>query len=1849
MIQFTQFKKRNVLLYFFLMLSSLVIGQPTAQFTHNLGSQNGCVPTTVGFTNASSSDVTSFDWSVDNVSFSSQENPIRTFTVGGTYNVCLEVTNNANQTDRTCQELTFYDRPIISLTATPQISCDPTDVTFEVISNVPMQTVTFDFGDGQVSSDPVTTGTTFSLVHTYSNFGNYSITMTVFDENGCEATIVESNLIYFPDPINPDFSATPRSACQLPLTTQFTNLTNHRNNFEYSWDFGDGNTSTDQDPQHTYSAFGTYTVTLTVTDSQTNCSEVMTKTDYINLGDFVTFEYELVDNGDCGITEVQFTNLTPGTINSILWDFGDGNTSTQVNPRHIYAVPGCYTPTLTITTADGCDGTRNADDCIEAIGPVTLDYTTSGDLTGCDTQNGLTVAFQGMSNQAVSWHWDFGGLDTSNLQNPTFTFNQVGQFPVTLTVTFSNGCQQSITRETVELQSIGIQIEADTLSGCAPLPVQFTSTVSSIDPISSYLWNFGFTTSTDPNPLITFPDSGTYDVQLIVATNSGCRDTLTLTEYIEVGIPPMLSFLADPLTTCSDSVINFTNLSSDYTDEWLWSFGDGTTSDTDNPLHQYADTGLFSVTLVGWFNGCPDTLVMEDLITIHPPLAGFTFDQDCADPNSIVFTDASIGAHTWNWDFGDGVMSTDTNPSHTYATYGTYTVELRVFNNDTGCEDVTRQEITVSDPTPDFTLSGYEICAGDTLQVINGVGGDATFEFEVPPNITLIADAANDREPQLAFPVPGQYHGIILRTTSANGCTGEYTLPDTVTVNGAETSFTASITNGCPPLDVAFTQTTNVFGGTVTDYLWDFGNGQTSVLANPVTTYSDEGFYDVTLTVTTSDNCTTTYSLQNYIWIEFPVSTFTSGITDCATNEVTFSNTSTGGTLLYNWNFGDGNTSTVENPTHAYTNPGKYEVCLEVTNSPGCTDQMCDSVDVSAVMAAFSGDNLYKSCASPPLITNFTDESQNAISWTWDFGDGTGLSTLQNPGHAYSRAGTYTVCLRVTDVFGCEDTHCETDYIQVDGPDGDFTASSPIGCAPFDIQFDATAVNHSTYIWDFGDGTGLVNATSAQTDAVTHTYTTGGKFVPVLVLEDVSGCRISIVGDTVEIESLIPDFTATDTTQCEGTFTAINFTNTSTGFGPVTSYDWEFAGADNPSSTDENPTGVIYSTPGTYDVVLTLTTAECTETIRKDNFITIHPDPVVAFTADQTGCEPFRVQFQNASIIDSGMIERWSWDFGTGDTSSVMNPVYTFAEEGNYTVQLTAYSAEGCQQSSTLDIVVLPTPEVIASGSQEICLGDIANLSSEVNDPGVTYAWMPTDGLSCTDCPDPVANPTVTTIYTLTVTNSVNCSNSDTVEVVVRPFPLPDVQVTRDTGVCLGDLIQLTVASNTSPVIFNWETSITGLSCYDCTDPIVSITEPTTFIVYVTGAGNCINQDSVFVDVYNDQPNLLGEDRTICENGSVQLNLLNGNDPQWSPILGLSCIDCENPVASPQVTTTYRVSALNDRGCEVIDTITVFVQRPEDVTAGVDTSICAGSSYLLAGEYQGTGAWFTANNQPINTNSVSPTSNTFYILEVTNDQCVLRDTVNINIVESPEISVSDTEVCAGRSVNVSVTGNATDYLWVPATGLSDPTIANPIASPTETTTYMVLGSFGTCAPDTAFVTVEVFTAPEVEIVARPVFAQGESVQLNAVVTENRSYNYEWIPADHLSCDNCARPLASPPGDMSYTVVVSEGNGCVDSATIDLIMLEGCSESTIVMPNAFTPNGDGENDILFVRGDANVQLFRVFDRWGELVFETNSISNGWDGRFRGQVLNRDVFVYYIEGICDFDGSKIIKTGDVLLVR
>ena len=401
-----------------------------------------------------------------------------------------------------------------------------------------------------------------------------------------------------------------------PLNVQFIDTTTN-SPVSWAWSFGDGSTSATQSPVHTYSAAGTYTVTLTATN--TAGSDTITQTGFIAISSAPTAPVasfaSSVTAGTAPLS-VQFVDSSTNSPTSWTWSFGDGGTSTVQNPAHTYSTEGTYTVTLTATNAGGSNTVTQAGYIVvSAASAAPVASFVSTVKTGTAP---LSVQFVDSStNSPTSWAWSFGDGNTSTLENPSHTYVTAGTYTVTLTATNAGGSNTVSNAGYITVTYVVpvASFTSNVTSGTTPLYVAFTDTTTNSPTL--WTWYFGDGgTSTEQNPIYEYTYAGTYTVTLTVANDAG-SDTASTTGYITVTsvTSPLASFTADVRSGTIPFTVQFTDTSSYTPTSWEWSFGDGSSSTEENPAHTYTTAGSYSVTLTATNAGGTNSATTSSYIT----------------------------------------------------------------------------------------------------------------------------------------------------------------------------------------------------------------------------------------------------------------------------------------------------------------------------------------------------------------------------------------------------------------------------------------------------------------------------------------------------------------------------------------------------------------------------------------------------------------------------------------------------------------------------------------------------------------------------------------------------------------------------------------------------------------------------------------------------------------------------------------------------------------------------------------------------------------------------------------------------------------------------------------------------------------------------------------------------------------------------------------------------------------------------------------------------------------------------------------------------------------------------------
>ena len=629
-----------------------------------------------------------------------------------------------------------------------------------------------------------------------------------------------------------------------------------------------------------------------------------------------------------------------------------------------------------------------------------------------------------------------------------------------------------------------------------------------------------------------------------------------------------------------------------------------------------------------------------------------------------------------------------------------------------------------------------------------------------------------------------------------------------------------------------FINKSTVSSGTLTEFQWDFDNGMSSTAKNPIEKYSEAQTYFVSLKVKSDKACLDSVKKAVLVLPKPEVNFEAANV--CLGDTMFFRNNSivSEGTVTYEWDFGDGKTSTSVNPNHKFEDDGVFSVTLNAVTDKGVKSSLSKNIVIyPRANVDFSFDDVCQN-KSINLINN-SSISDGSINFYWDFGDGETSSSI-NPTHKYIDEGEYSIELITTSNYNCKDTLISTVTIYPNPIASFETATVPYQTvSEFTDLSEVVSGTISSWNWDFGDG----NYSNLQNPE--YLFTSPGNYLVSLGISTDFGCTGSFAKNV--IITPLPNASFTAENVCLGN--TVSFVNQTSILSGELTYEWNF-GDDNTSNL-KNPV-YLYEDAGLYTVTLIVTSeTNGKDTVQKD--IEIYPNPEPAFQILDV-CDGYPSSFVNSSKIKSGNINTYSWDFGDGTNSVQVNPVKQYLNAGVYNVKLKALSDKGCESSVVENAYVRENPLADFSLSNE-CLGVNVNISnhSKANEGNVSYYWEFGDGAnSILENPD--HNYAGSGIYSvkLIARSSYQCVDSLLRNVII--FDLPLVDAGADTSVSKGFPVRLQA---TGANIFDWSPAET-LNNPGIFNPIARPMETTTYTVRGIDNNGCENTDAVTVEVLND-------------------------------------------------------------------------------------------------------------------------------------------------------------------------------------------------------------------------------------------------------------------------------------------------------------------------------------------------------------------------------------------------------------
>jgi gliding motility-associated-like protein len=1024
---------------------------------------------------------------------------------------------------------------------------------------------------------------------------------------------------------------------------------------------------------------------------------------------------------------------------------------------------------------------------------------------------------------------------------------------------------------------------------------------------------------------------------------------------------------------------------------------------------------------------------------------------------------------------------------------------------------------------------------------------------------------------------------IKLNVTSLFGCKDDSTEQVFYVVPLPQTMFTLSDTVGCGPLAVNFNNQTP--SASQYRFVWDFGNGQSSINQQPgsITFVPSAVKTDTTyiIKLTAYNNCDTVTTTKQLHVRSKPAAMFTasplSGCSPLTVNLSTFINSTNSITQLY---FGDGSDTLIGNSSQfsdVYTTrvTNTFNATLIAHNECGA-DTSIVPITVIASDARLLFD-VIDSAGCAPHRVRLVNHSAGTVSYTWNLGDGTPIAPAKVSDtvyHVYNTPGIYTVQLNAHHQ--CGDTSA-VHYVYVhEVPKANFSATSLPTCIGHSITFANTGTVTTNYLWNFSDGTSSTATNPSHSFAASGNYTVWQTAIQkystgVSCIDSISH-PVTIV-DHQQGKMLVSD---TAGTCLPFSVTFINTTQ------PSASTNWNFG--DGTTATGNTVTH-IYSSGGTF--IATMFAQSPGGCIYRDTAkITVTPPDGSLVYDGANYCGDNTTRFGvNTQFVDSLI-----WHFGDGTilytTDSVVSHSY---KPGAFLPWVELIGKSGCS-------VIVPGAEAIrveqlqtgftANPQKDCGVTNVQFTDTTYSYFGITQSqWSFGDGTFASGkTVQHQYNKSGTYKVRLIVTSALGCIDTITKPVDVVVFSKPKASIQSSNSTCVFSLLQFTAnaISVDSVASYKWNMG-NGKSLEGKSVSTTYATAGSYTVNLIAGTVNgCYDTASVSVVVHPLPVLTTTKQYQLCRGQQQVLHATNGMNVTWRNDQGIICSNCNQTTVTPTATTKYYVSGTNQYGCSATDTVVVnVIQR-------------------------------------------------------------------FNMRTSP----GDT-VCLYGQTGIYATG-ATTYSWSPSDGLNRTDIPNPVARPLASTNYRVIGkdSYG-CFADTGRVSVVVGTASQVRLGSDTVLMAGSSIIINANTTGPSVTKYTWTSITPLSCSTCPSTIATIRNDACITCTVTNMYGCKTSDTICIKTF--CKSAQVFIPNAFSPDGDGVNDIFYVMGTGIkiVKTFRIFNRWGELIFEKlnfnpNEPAFGWDGSIRGQKASPEIFVYLCDVVCENDIPYTYK-GNVAIIK
>lgn len=1500
---------------------------------------------------------------------------------------------------------------------------------------------------------------------------------------------------------------------------------------------------------------------------------------------------------------------------------------------------------------------------------VSADFTVDK-TSGCAP---LVVNFLDISNQGNSWLWDFGNGVTSTEQNPTFIFTQPGFYSITL-ITSENGISDTIVRSSlIRVNPSPIaNFMVDEAKGCSPHTPNFTDiSIPLSGTITDWFWSFGNgQTSTEQNPAALYIDQKGYDVFLRVTDANGCESTVTKSNFITLD-GPEAKFVFDSVVCGLPANVTFLNQSQGNDLTYLWDFGDGSTATGDIPgTHTYSAFDSSQVTLIVTERntGCTDTAVSSIVVGNYE--ASFDWNIICGDDEFTIEVENTTSLFTsLEWDFGGQATKFTQTANHNFSSRGPFEVTLRA-TVDPSCWDTTT--ISYNLPIPNLSYEA-PICS-DPFEVTftnlsSGTGlsydwdfGDTTFSTEV--------------NPVHIYDVPPERFNAQLRATDTFGCTDSIRRNVIVPFPIARFYEVDSIYTGCAPLDLTFKDTSYTLSSNISSVEWDFGDPESGLAnfstdTNPNHIFEKPGDYDITYIIFTDDGCSDTVIYPAFIKAgEKPTSaSFTQLENDsiCYGETITFIDTA------------EYATSYVESNYFCWAFEENQNALLADPESP--------PNDCPPLIQRSNLNNPYINFNNPRHRYNEFNHEPQLIGDTAYTGQ-----IVPNAGNLYTHliVGYNNCFVEVIEPTFVDTTIAVTGYVIEDSLELFSDTTTTFGFYQASLNYDSIAYSY-VYTSSARDTLFYI----PEQDTLYQELQEGQLYrVRTKVINSSSGCDNEIT-DLIRIDSIRMGFDMNNR-QCFNDNPVQLIDTSHAKFGVLFGREWlinDVVRITDPLNRFSSDT-FNYNFPdtGIYKVTLRNTyRIESTKygkrrfgftTKNFSKYIKIEGVKARGFSDTLKICGGETIQFTDTSKSTT-LINYIEWKFGDeSDSSNLQNPSHKYDFAGLYRPSIIVTDVFGCYDSIVLPTIEVNRPEIDFEVSDSlICKGDAIAISNRSAGASLSFTWTVDtfiqQNIDIIQRFDSVGKFDIK----LYAVDLFGCEDSliKPERVTVSDFPQSAFTASPRYIECPPLLVNFSDTSTTEAIKWKWlfnDTKSDGLqnSSFVYTSP--GLYDVSLISTNIAGCSDTLTKED-YIEIDGPYGTITFDNDTMCLPDSVIFDLDFSKTEFYIFSYGNGTTQSYTYNSNPDsIIYNYQnggafrpsVSLIDQAGCFftlpeqpliLADSIDARFTTLGDIICDVSNIPFTNTSrFSLNNVFQWNfddGA--TSNqNAPVHSYLVDSTYNVS-MLQTSAIGCTDSVSKTITVYNAPfaDLEIVNDDFCVPSQSQVKIKYNnirfKPDNIFftindeVQNTG--DSINYNFNTAGNNKIGFTIQYGDGNCRVD-SLVDTTFYDLPIANFSYSPKNVSLDNPLVFFTNTSQNSTISRWDFGNN-QVSNAESPGHNYNNEGVYQITLISSN------------LGGCSDTTfqeikiapfdfIKLPNAFSPNGDGENEEFGIikAGAFSLEVFKIFNRWGNVVFETNNIEEFWNGEKNGAPQNTGTYIYYIKGVKP-DGENIEVKGNFILLR